>query len=433
MPCHLEVTRGSSYLAHAELHLALLPLHATSRSGLSTDASQNHCVVCRCRPADGSKPFDPPSMWAPPPSWAQQPLPHLLEDRTRLAPLPMPHAPAAPPPPSALYGGGSGGGYGGGSGGGGGRGEYGSFTSSASHFASFGAAPPAALEAHSWRNGDAGRDEPQQRPKALGPQHTLPGDLAAPPPAPATGADPRPRLQLQPRTASRGADGVQGQGQGGADTGSPLAAAPAPPAAAGAPAAAASAQPPRPPGPGPSIFGAARPREEVLKGRGADGAANLPPRGAAASAGQGRGVSGPASAASGGSEEEQWHTVGKDGRARGGTGNAAGDAGNALLHEVDDPFFGRSASSATHGVALVGRAGPPAGRAFGGGGSYGNFGNKQPYGGAGGGGSYGRDGGGYMQSYGRGRGAGGGWTPQQEEDDGGDLFKRALPTRDALF
>lgn len=244
----------------------------------------------------------------------------------------------------------------------------------------------------SWRNGPSGAYEPDS--SASRPRTNMPSRMGLglgraddmPVHAPAAAAA-RPRLQLQPRTKA-GEDGGKVAEGGGA-----LQGAARPPAASAAPSAS-------------SIFGAARPREEVLKERGGSVTdAALPPRSGSAAALLGaaaRGSGGPGSVASGVSgEDDQWHVVGKGGRAKGAVGGSANDSGNALLDEVDDPFFARPANG--HGVALVGRAIPAFGGAFGGNGSYSR--------------------GGYSGGFGRGRGYG-------DAQDDEPIFKRSLPTRD---
>ncbi|EFJ42557.1 hypothetical protein VOLCADRAFT_107189 [Volvox carteri f. nagariensis] len=204
---------------------------------------------------------------------------------------------------------------------------------------------------------------------------------------------------------------------------------PPPPAAAGDGPAAASGSPiaapvlgggnsSAPNGTRSSIFGAARPREEVLRERGvtepdrlttsnvayANSGSSL---GAVARTG---GIAG--SVTSGASDEDQWQTVGKGGRSK--PPPTSMDVGNSLLDASSDPFFaGRSTTG--HGVAIVGRN-IPSGRVYGGGGGSYNKGSH---------GSHGAGGETYLNAYGASRGYGISFGNEDDEP----IFKRGLPTR----
>lgn len=270
-----------------------------------------------------------------------------------------------------------------------------------------GLAPTGAADAaDAWRNRNAGSGTDEPAPAA--PAAAAAGVYVPPrrdreesPPPPGAAAGARPRLNLQPRTKPLP---VPAAGPGPAAPAAAAAAVPVPVAGDGAQRAH-------------NPFGAARPREEVLRERGAPDPSERDTRltnGAlyAASAGSGgalRAAAGAGSArggsvASGGSDEDQWHTVGKGGRSSKPPASGA-DVGNALLDPASDPFFsGRHGGS---GVAIVGRSG----RAFGGGGGFGSYGS----------GSKGSDGH-FVNQYGASRGYGGG-----EDDE--PIFKRSLPTR----
>ncbi|GIL73764.1 hypothetical protein Vretifemale_3881, partial [Volvox reticuliferus] len=229
----------------------------------------------------------------------------------------------------------------------------------------------------------------------------------------------RPRLNLQPRTkplpAQLGTSPAAG-GDTATVTVNGFAAAAAP--GTGTTATASNARS--------SIFGAARPREEVLRERGvtdperltASNVAYANGCGAVSGAGRMGGFAG--SVTSGASDEDQWQTVGKGGRSKPPPSSA--DVGNALLDAASDPFFtGRTTTG--HGVAIVGRS-IPSGRVYNAGiaqygsGSYG----KASYG------SHGAGGDTYMNAYGASRGY------SHANDDDEPFFKRGLPTRnDGLF
>lgn len=240
-----------------------------------------------------------------------------------------------------------------------------------------------------------------------------------PPPLPSAGSG-RPKLNLQPRTkplpdaAPAGAAAASAAPAASA-TGAPAAAAAngseaTATGAAAAPAAARSN----------SIFGAARPREEVLRQRGSsvtaepDGHARLN-SGTLNRMGNTSGPgsrAGPGSFASGGSEDDQWQTVGKGGKSKP-VANEKPDVGNALLDPTSDPFF--TGARASSGVAIAGRVAAVS-RGFAGG----SFGQRGSYG------SGERDAGGYMNAYGASRGYGNSYG---HDDDDGPIFKRGLPTR----
>ncbi|KXZ53230.1 hypothetical protein GPECTOR_7g1124 [Gonium pectorale] len=239
-----------------------------------------------------------------------------------------------------------------------------------------GLAPTGAADAaDAWRarGGSGGEETSPPLAPAAAPYQPPRREETQPPP---TGIMPsgRPRLNLAPRSKPLELDA---------------------PAAAGA-----SAPAPVPAASKPSIFGAARPREEVLRERGIE-----PERVSGGLGGPGSSairIGGRAgSVTSGASEDDQWQTVGKGGRSKPIAGSS--DVGNALL-DASDLFF--SSGRTGHGVTIVARGGQQ--------GSYGK-------------GSFGSRGGGdtFINSFGQSRGYG---------NDDEPIFKRGLPTRsDGIF
>ena len=166
-----------------------------------------------------------------------------------------------------------------------------------------------------------------------------------------------------------------------------------------------------------SVFGAARPREEVLKQRGVDplaveAAGQRLSEAALARHGAGaRGSSRSGSVVSG--EDADWHTVG--GRKQRGLGDGGSDAG--FGGAGGDPFFGGGGGGSWGGQ---------------GGGGYTRGGRYEEREGHGEG--YGRQ----QYSYGGGRGTygspgAGGYHGNEQGDLGTGLFSRALPTRHDLI
>ncbi len=242
----------------------------------------------------------------------------------------------------------------------------------------------------------------------------------SPPPSLPSAGSGRPKLNLQPRTkplpeaAPAGAAAAASAAPAASATGAPVA------AANGGEATATSAAAPPAAARTNSIFGAARPREEVLRQRGSsvapepDGHARLN-SGTLTRIGNSSGPgsrAAPGSFASGGSEDDQWQTVGKGGKSKP-VGNEKPDVGNALLDPTSDPFF--TGARASSGVAISGRVAAVS-RGF----ANGSFGQRGSFG------SGERDAGGYMNAYGASRGYGNSYG---NEDDDGPIFKRGLPTR----
>jgi collagen type III alpha len=178
------------------------------------------------------------------------------------------------------------------------------------------------------------------------------------------------------------------------------------------------------------VFGAARPREEVLKERGVDpleveGLAErqrLSEGSLAHHSGGSFKHGGSRGGSMLGSEgDDEWHTVG--GGARRGRGSASGEP--SLLSDVGgfraDPFFGGGGSG--------GRQLPPPAKGFASYEERGGSGHWQGHGRHSG--SYGSPavGGGYME-----RAAGGYAAVEEEEEDAGvGVFARGLPTRHSLL
>ncbi|GIL49333.1 hypothetical protein Vafri_5718, partial [Volvox africanus] len=267
--------------------------------------------------------------------------------------------------------------------------------------------------AEAWRT----RSRPEIPPDAQVPPNHQPREESPPQPTGATSfGSGRPRLNLQPRTKPLPAQTGTPPAAGGdiataTANGSVAVTAPG----TGAVATASNTRS--------SIFGAARPREEVLRERGVTDSERLTASNIAYANGCGMSaVSGGSrmggfagSVTSGGSDEDQWQTVGKGGRSKPPPSSA--DVGNALLDAASDPFFtGRTTTG--HGVAIVGRS-IPSGRVYNSGiaqygsGSYG----KASYG------SHGAGGDTYMNAYGASRGY------SHANDDDEPFFKRSLPTR----
>ncbi|GLI61295.1 hypothetical protein VaNZ11_003649, partial [Volvox africanus] len=263
--------------------------------------------------------------------------------------------------------------------------------------------------AEAWRT----RSRPEVASDAQVPPPHQPREESPPQPTGATSfGSGRPRLNLQPRTKPLPAQTGTSPAAGGDTTAATVAVA-AP--GSGTVATASNTRS--------SIFGAARPREEVLRERGVTDPERLTVSNvayangcgisAASNGGRMGGFAG--SVTSGGSDEDQWQTVGKGGRSKPPPSSA--DVGNALLDAASDPFFtGRTTTG--HGVAIVGRS-IPSGRVYNsgiaqyGGGSYG----KASYG------SHGAGGDTYMNAYGASRGY------SHANDDDEPFFKRSLPTR----
>jgi hypothetical protein len=289
----------------------------------------------------------------------------------------------------------------------------------------------AADAAEAWRARGMSDAPPPPLPEASAPAPYQPPrreESPPPPPASATSAAiGRPRLNLQPRSKplqaapSNGpppacsADSSAGPGAGNGSS--------APAAVNGAAGGRAS------------IFGAARPREEVLRERGVTEPERLTANNVAYANGGGS-VSGsvaagpvsrlaggrPGSVTSGASDEDQWLTVGKGGRSK--PPPTSADVGNALLDAASDPFF----TGRTAGVPVVGRS-IPSGRPYGGAGGVGGHYGSGSYG-KGSYGSHGAGGDTFMNAYGASRGHGNTYG----NDDDEPIFKRGLPTRhDGLF
>jgi hypothetical protein len=213
----------------------------------------------------------------------------------------------------------------------------------------------------------------------------------------------RPAAAPAPRALPERADGPPAEPvewkRGGGDAGRPrLALAPRSRPLDDAPSAAA-------PSKAASIFGAAKPREEVLRGRGVE-PSSLDSAGG--SYGGSFVHSRPLSAAvAAGGAGDEWHTVGKARR-----GGAGGEGGALAL---EDPLLSSSRPVAVGAPRSYGGAFDSG--YHGGSGSYGSFG------------SYSRQGAHFPQ----GRGAEGPAAPRAEEPEEPGVFRRALPTRSGLF
>lgn len=239
---------------------------------------------------------------------------------------------------------------------------------------------------------------------------TSPGTQSAADSAPTSESDAdkpnRPRLQLQPRTLPVATDALMRKES--TESGRPKlnllprSSKPASEGADAAPAAGTGSDAPAAASTGArkaSVFGAAKPREEVLKHRGVDiisegSVGDRLSEASLARHGSSRPISRGTSLAS---DDDAWHTVGGRRHQKTALDAAFGTNGSVL---DNDPFFGASSKPASAASRM-----------------YNNYSNGNGYG------SYGSPAGGYFG------GGGYGADDERADDDERGFFRRALPTR----